>query len=123
MRNFGRSIIATSCMFASLTIPAVASSSKPPAYLGTWGTSLADCKQPLDAKDGPAVLTEKDYVQYQTHCTFGPLVYHRYAWHTKAVCDTAGTKQDDSLDISVSGDALMLVWGKSQATVDYARCK
>ena len=103
--------------------PAVAKTVKPAAYIGTWGTSLAECKNALTAKDGPAVLNEMDYTQYQTHCTFGPLVYRRYQWHTKVMCETAGAKQEDNLSISVSGDALMLVWEKSQTTVDYSRCK
>jgi len=122
MRTLAFVACLASASVVAIVVPASARSTKPAAYVGTWATSLAECKIPLTDKNGPAVLTEKDYTQAQTHCTFGPLVYRRYAWHTKVACDTAGAKQDDTLEISVSHDALMMVWGKSQATVDYARC-
>ena len=123
MKQIANAAVAAALAMGVFAAPATAGNAKPPAYTGTWAQSLAECKTPLDDKDGPAVISATDYTQSKTHCTFGPVVYRRYAWHTKVTCDATGTKPDDSLEISVSGDALMLVWAKSQATVDYARCK
>jgi hypothetical protein len=108
---------------AAVATPAVAGKTKPLAYIGTWATSLAGCKAPADKQDAPVVLTEKDYNQFESHCTWDKTTYRRYAWHAKVACVVSGDKQDETLAIAVSGDAMTLTWGGSQSTVHYARCK
>ena len=118
-RHAGLALGVCLCAFG---LPAHAKT-KPLAYIGTWATSLAGCKAPADKDGAPVVLTEKDYNQFETHCSWDKTVYRSYAWHAKAACVVAGNKQDETLEIAVSGDAMSLTWGGSKSTIHYARCK
>jgi len=104
-------------------VPVQAKTAKPLAYIGTWATSLAGCKAPAGKQDAPVVLTENDYNQFETHCSWDKTSYRSYAWHAKAACVASGNKHDEMLDIAVSGDAMSLTWGGTNTTIHYARCK
>jgi len=123
MGNIRISALAVAAACCALAGSGAAKTTKPPAYVGTWATSLTECKAATDKQGAPAVFGEKEFTQFDTHCSWDQIVWRRYAWHARASCTAAGNKQDDTLEIAVSGDALALTWDSSKATIDYARCK
>jgi hypothetical protein len=105
-----RTIARTSCRAAILSaavaflvLPARADD---PAYVGTWASDLAQCKNPQDKQGAPVVITKDRYDQHETHCTFTSVEGTEPDFKVKADCTIEGSAQPMEFTLTASGDTL-----------------
>jgi hypothetical protein len=96
-------ILLCAALLALSALPAFAQ-----AYVGTWASDPAQCRNGQEVEDAPMIMKAKRYDQHETHCTFSSVTKRGAAWTVKARCDVEGDKQNPSFKIEVSGDTLKL---------------
>ena len=108
--------VCATCMLLATT-PAVAAE---PAYVGTWGVSVAQCRIPQERQGAPMVIRAKGYDQHEAHCDFTTVKKTGTVWNVAAACSIEGDKQKDAFTLKVVDDTLILTQGKIART--YRRC-
>ncbi|MES1180105.1 MAG: hypothetical protein ABUL43_02805 [Hyphomicrobium sp.] len=84
-------------------------SSSPAAYVGTWGTDLAQCRNGQELESAPMVLSLTGYDQHEIHCSFDTIEQSgQSAWRANAKCDVEGDQQTITMDLAISDGALTL---------------
>jgi hypothetical protein len=89
--------------------PAIASASPAPAYVGTWGVDLAQCKNPQDIMEAPMQMAADRFDQHEAHCTFTTITETAPgAWKVTQACTVEGDESTGDMTFSVEGDTLTL---------------
>jgi hypothetical protein len=96
-------ILLCAALLALSALPAAAQ-----AYVGTWASDPAQCRNGQEVEDAPMIMKAKRYDQHETHCTFSSVTRRGAAWTVKARCDVEGDKQNASFQMEVVGDTLTM---------------
>jgi hypothetical protein len=96
-------LLACAALLALSALPAHAQ-----AYVGTWASQPAQCRNGQEVEDAPLIMKAKRYYQHETHCTFSSVTKSGAAWNVKASCQVEGDKQNLSFKIAVAGDTLTM---------------
>ncbi len=80
-----------------------------PAYVGTWGVDLAQCKIPQDLENAPMAMNAEGFDQHEAHCTFATVTETAPGtWKMAEACTVEGDEQSDEMTFSVAGDTLTI---------------
>ncbi len=96
-------ILVCAALLALSALPASAQ-----AYVGSWASESAQCKNGQEVEEAPLILKAKRYDQHEAHCTFSSVTKSGAAWNVKARCQVEGSMQNASFKIAVSGDTLTM---------------
>ena len=77
-----------------------------PAYVGTWGTDAAQCKNSQEVSDAPMLIRKGGYDSHEAHCTFTSIQKSGTTWNMKTKCSVEGDQQTGTLTLSVKGQTL-----------------
>ncbi len=77
-----------------------------PAYVGTWASDLAQCKNPQETQDAPMVVAKDRYDQHEVHCAFTSIEGAAPDWKVKADCTVEGSSEPLEFTLTASGDTL-----------------
>lgn len=78
------------------------------AYVGTWASDPAQCRNGQEAEDAPLVMRANGYDQHEAHCTFSAIARRGTAWDVKARCRVEGNMQNETFRLEVVGNTLTI---------------
>jgi len=106
-------------LIAAAALPAHAGNDTP--YVGIWSLEVRNCSAEESSPDGPMLIAEDRYDQYQTHCEFKSVEPKEGDFNVSADCTVAGNAQTATFTLTVSGDTLTFT--DDTGARDFLRCK
>lgn len=90
-----------------------------PAYIGTWGTDLAQCAIAQDYEQPPMIMRADGFDQHEAHCEFETVMETGSSqWNVTGQCSVEGDEQPLDYNMAIidgnlvhwSGDARKDAW-------------